>query len=172
MKDFKFYCGIFATLFVATTATLLTSCSQEDDDYDTDMYTLAERMGTRALGGDVQEPMIAYYYKEPTDIEETFSALVTIIHHFKCEPKIFSELNPEYSSEVVVHDNENVVLASIIHPDPGANSNNVNSSNFSYAYRFAYHRKEGGKLKIDTLAMVFNCSLDCIWCKPGEKPEF
>lgn len=52
MKDFKFYCGIFATLFVATTATLLTSCSQEDDDYDTDMYTLAERMGTRANPGE------------------------------------------------------------------------------------------------------------------------
>ncbi len=43
------FCGIFATLFVTTTMVLLASCSQDDDNYDSDMYTLAE-MGTR-LGG-------------------------------------------------------------------------------------------------------------------------
>ena len=44
------FCGIFATLFVTTTMVLLASCSQDDDNYDSDMYTLAE-MGTR-LGGE------------------------------------------------------------------------------------------------------------------------
>ena len=43
------FCGIFATLFVTTTIVLLASCSQDDDYYESDMYTLAE-MGTR-LGG-------------------------------------------------------------------------------------------------------------------------
>ena len=46
----KNFCGIFATLFVTTTMVLLASCSQDDDYYDSDMYTLAE-MGTR-LGGE------------------------------------------------------------------------------------------------------------------------
>ena len=44
------FCGIFATLFVTTTMVLLASCSQDDDNYDSDMYTLAE-MGTRLGGG-------------------------------------------------------------------------------------------------------------------------
>ena len=49
MMKFKNFCGIFATLFVTTTIILLASCSQDDDNYDSDMYTMAE-MGTR-LGG-------------------------------------------------------------------------------------------------------------------------
>lgn len=51
MRKIKNYCGIFATLFVTTTIILLASCSQDDDYYDSDMYTLAE-MGTRLGGGD------------------------------------------------------------------------------------------------------------------------
>ncbi|MDY6257905.1 MAG: hypothetical protein SPL58_08070 [Bacteroidaceae bacterium] len=44
------FCGIFATLFLTTTMVLLASCSQDDDYYESDMYTLAE-MGTRLGGG-------------------------------------------------------------------------------------------------------------------------
>ena len=51
---FTNFCGIFATLFVTTTIILLASCSQDDDYYESDMYTLAE-MGTR-LGGDPEDP--------------------------------------------------------------------------------------------------------------------
>ena len=50
MKNSKYFCGIFATVFVTTTMVLLASCSQDDDYYDSDMYTLAE-MGTRLGGG-------------------------------------------------------------------------------------------------------------------------
>ena len=50
MRKFSF-CGIFATLFVTTTIILLASCSQDDDSYESDMYTLAE-METRSGGGD------------------------------------------------------------------------------------------------------------------------
>ena len=50
MKNSKYFCGIFATLFVTTTMVLLASCSQDDDNYDSDMYTLAE-MGTRLASG-------------------------------------------------------------------------------------------------------------------------
>ena len=41
-------------LVVVITALLgvLCGCSQEDDGYDSDMYTLAEEMGTRGGGGD------------------------------------------------------------------------------------------------------------------------
>ena len=46
----------FATVFVTTTMVLLASCSQDDDYYDSDMYTLAET-GTRlAEGGDSGDP--------------------------------------------------------------------------------------------------------------------
>ena len=49
MKKIKNFCGIFDTVFVTTTMVLLASCSQDDDYYDSDMYTLAE-MGTRLVG--------------------------------------------------------------------------------------------------------------------------
>lgn len=51
MRKFSNFCGIFATVFVTTTIVLLASCSQDDDNYDSDMYTMAE-MGTRLGGGD------------------------------------------------------------------------------------------------------------------------
>lgn len=53
MRKFSF-CGIFATLFVTTTIILLASCSQDDDYYESDMYTLAEmetRLGDPEQGG-------------------------------------------------------------------------------------------------------------------------
>ena len=51
MMKFTNFCGIFATVFVTTTMVILASCSQDDETYDSDMYTLAEEMGTRS-GGD------------------------------------------------------------------------------------------------------------------------
>jgi len=51
MIKFSNFCGIFATVFVTTTIILLASCSQDDDYYESDMYTLAE-MGTRLGAGD------------------------------------------------------------------------------------------------------------------------
>ena len=56
MKNSKYFCGIFATVFVTTTMALLASCSQDDDYYDnSEMYTLAEEMGTRS-GGNGGDP--------------------------------------------------------------------------------------------------------------------
>lgn len=52
---FTNFCGIFATIFVTTTIILLASCSQDDETYDSDMYTLAEEMGTRS-GGNGGDP--------------------------------------------------------------------------------------------------------------------
>jgi len=48
----------FCILFVATTIVLLASCSQDDDNYDSDMYTLAEmgtRLGDPEPGGDASK---------------------------------------------------------------------------------------------------------------------
>ena len=38
----------FATAFIAATIILVSSCSQDDDFYDSDMYTMAEELETRA----------------------------------------------------------------------------------------------------------------------------
>lgn len=54
MRKFSNFCGIFAIVFVTTTVVLLASCSQDDDNYDSDMYTMAE-MGTRL--GNAPEPI-------------------------------------------------------------------------------------------------------------------
>ena len=59
----------FATAFVTTTIILLASCSQDDDYYDSDMYTLAE-MGTRlAEGGESGDPGGGGTYVYPTSEE-------------------------------------------------------------------------------------------------------
>jgi|GEM_PF-6169271 len=71
MKRISF-CGIFATLFVTTTMVLLASCSQDDDYYESDMYTLAE-MGTR-LGdpepGGGEAPVVYSSYNLVADAGE------------------------------------------------------------------------------------------------------
>lgn len=54
MVKFTNFCGIFATVFMVATAITIASCSQ-DDDYDSNMYTLAEEMDTRS-GGDPGGP--------------------------------------------------------------------------------------------------------------------
>lgn len=67
MMKFKNFCGIFATVFVTTTIILLASCSQDDDYYESDMYTLAE-MGTRSGGGDPggqPEPVVTILTEYP-----------------------------------------------------------------------------------------------------------
>ena len=46
-KKFNF-CGIFSTMFVAATIFSVSSCSQDDDYYESDMYTMAEPLETRA----------------------------------------------------------------------------------------------------------------------------
>lgn len=51
MKTKTNFCGIFATTFMVATAITIASCSQDDDDYNSNMYTLAEKMETRS-GGD------------------------------------------------------------------------------------------------------------------------
>lgn len=51
MVKFTNFCGIFATVFILTTTVIIASCSQDDDYYESDMYTLAEKMETRS-GGD------------------------------------------------------------------------------------------------------------------------
>lgn len=51
MKTKTNFCGIFATAFIVTITFVIASCSQDDDYYDSNMYTLAEKMETRS-GGD------------------------------------------------------------------------------------------------------------------------
>lgn len=56
------FCGIFATVFMVVTAITIASCSQDDDDYNSNMYTLAEEMDTRSgEGGGIVFPPICVY---------------------------------------------------------------------------------------------------------------
>ncbi len=113
MIKFKNFCGIFATLFVTTTMVLLASCSQDDDNYDSDMYTLAE-MGTRLGGGDpggggpapviihvsdsVTEENIFYFYPDTVFNSSNFqhSPLVAI------NPSLYGGTYIEASVEMVL----------------------------------------------------------------------
>ncbi|MDO4202682.1 MAG: hypothetical protein Q4D25_11295 [Bacteroidales bacterium] len=129
------FCGIFATLFVTTTMVLLASCSQDDDYYDSDMYTLAE-MGTRlggkgdpgnGTGGDL------YYEAKVTKsitfidtvIYESVSALVTLkikynpdgsgstIEYISCSDSLLKNLrirNPNVGS--TMYQNHLVIICS------------------------------------------------------------
>ena len=47
-KIFSTLCGICATAFIASTIITVSSCSQDDDYYESDMYTMAEPLETRA----------------------------------------------------------------------------------------------------------------------------
>ncbi len=47
-KIFSTLCGICATAFIVTTIFTISSCSQDDDYYESDMYTMAEPLETRA----------------------------------------------------------------------------------------------------------------------------
>ncbi len=80
MKNFLNFSGIFATAFVTTTLILLASCSQDDDYYDSEMYTLAE-MGTRLAeegesgdpGGNQPSTTTIYVTTEPvTEYHELY----------------------------------------------------------------------------------------------------
>ena len=81
------FCGIFATLFVTTTMVLLASCSQDDDYYESDMYTLAE-MGTRLGGGGdpgngeapTPKPKTEYPYSVPKHNQTIEVNNVTLSH--------------------------------------------------------------------------------------------
>lgn len=48
MRFKSIFCGIFASAFIVATVALVSSCSQDDDEYNSDMYTLAEQMDTRS----------------------------------------------------------------------------------------------------------------------------
>ena len=87
MRKISKFCGIFATLFVTTTMVLLVSCSQDDDNYDSDMYTLAE-MGTRLGGGGdpgngeapTPKPKTEYPYSVPKHNQTIEVNNVTLSH--------------------------------------------------------------------------------------------
>ncbi len=106
---FSNFCGIFATLFVTTTMVLLASCSQDDDNYDSDMYTLAE-MGTR-LGGEGGNPggggsSLPMYYLEEVTETACVHPFIDVVVTAKClVPDLFTNLQPQVDTIIVVHNN-------------------------------------------------------------------
>ena len=57
-KIFSTLCGICATAFIASTIITVSSCSQDDDYYESDMYTMAEPLETRAAEPGTGEPLM------------------------------------------------------------------------------------------------------------------
>ena len=114
------FCGIFATLFVTTTMALLASCSQDDDYYESDMYTLAE-MGTRLGGkgdpGDGEEyniPVyVTYYYLNKTDVEDYITSQLQVKHTVSCPINLWGWLIPAADPEIIITDSSKISFAEI-----------------------------------------------------------
>lgn len=76
-KILSYLCGICATAFIASTIITVSSCSQDDDYYESDMYTMAEPLETRAAEPGTGEPLMiaagidTFYYHDiiPATIE-------------------------------------------------------------------------------------------------------
>jgi len=81
MKKKLNFCGIFATAFVATVMLTIVSCSQDDEYYDSDMYTLAEAPTTRSIspvegGSGFNNPLPFQEELEPGE-EDTLVTLIS-----------------------------------------------------------------------------------------------
>jgi hypothetical protein len=120
MRKISNFCGIFATLFVTTTIILLASCSQDDDNYDSDMYTLAE-MGTRLGGkGDPGSgegyniPVyVTYFYLNKTDVVDYITSQLQVKHTVSCPINIWACLIPAADPEILITDRRKISFAEI-----------------------------------------------------------
>lgn len=103
MMKFKNFCGVFATLFVTTTIILLASCSQDDDYYDnSEMYTLAEEMGTRSGGGDPggqPSPVIIYVTDSITEFHELCFYSNSVFNSFDFQHSLLVAIDPSLYGE-------------------------------------------------------------------------
>lgn len=122
------FCGILTTIFIISTAITIISCSQDDDCYNSDMYTLAEQMETRNggdpnNGGELEDnltymppvEMIPYHFSDtvisfPTQIVymtnlkfKSLSCAASIVGPFpvRIESDIF---NPKFKGDSVIFD--------------------------------------------------------------------
>ena len=85
------FCGILATAFIAATMIIVSSCSQEDDYYDTDMYTMAEELETRA-GEPGNEPATERWIKAGSiDMEAGTSSQHRITFYVSWEEQTISD---------------------------------------------------------------------------------
>ncbi len=113
MKKFSNFCGIFATAFVTTTIILLASCSQDDDYYDSEMYTLAE-MGTRlAEEGESGDPgwggnTLPQYYLEEVSETTHVCAFIDVIVTAKCSINFWSLLQPKVTKTTCIYNEDRV----------------------------------------------------------------
>ena len=65
MVKFTNFCGIFATVFMVATAITIVSCSQDDDDYNSEMYTLAEQEVMEIRAMEEETPQIPHPLRPP-----------------------------------------------------------------------------------------------------------
>lgn len=107
MRKFSF-CGIFATLFVTTTIILLASCSQDDDYYESDMYTLAEmetRLGDPEQGGGIVIPLSEGFFTEEIQWKKTHpDGVVTDSVAVTCKVKLRVVYDPDNVLNGVFYD--------------------------------------------------------------------
>jgi hypothetical protein len=130
MVKFTNFCGIFATTFMVATAITIASCSQDDDDYNSNMYTLAEKMETRSGGdpGGGYTPLpndtieVTYPFSTSTLNGEitTYISMLLYRKSGKLVAEIISYTNP--FGDFVVIDDEGMFIVDSIYFKPSLNS--------------------------------------------------
>lgn len=103
MKKDQIFSGIFATVFVASTTLIVSSCNQDDDYYDTDMHTLAEKRMTRSGEPGGGEGLIMFYYLNETTQSKDVDAGLEL--HFKasCSINMSYDLKPVGEVTYTIH---------------------------------------------------------------------
>ena len=96
-------CGIFSTMFVAATIFTISSCSQDDDYYESDMYTMAEPLETRAAepGGE-QITYFTYYYANNVTETNTINASLSVSYTMNCPINLWGFLSPTINSDIII----------------------------------------------------------------------
>ena len=101
------FCGIFAIAFIAATIILISSCSQDDDFYESDKYTMAEELETRTPepgGGGSDKPSKIKYSKTYKGETYTFfngkvTENVDFHINFDAADRTFSDLGHSIKSD-------------------------------------------------------------------------
>ena len=144
------FCGIFATAFIVTTTFVIASCSQDDDYYDSDMYTLAEKMETRSggdPGGGGGQPSgdLTYFYANNITKTQFVCTNIDVKFTVNCWINLWENISPIIEPEIIVS-NEAVV--------PFAEFKDYTTTKYSdhycVEYKVHYYRYENDTLREHT----------------------
>ena len=103
-KIFSTLCGVCATAFIVTTIFTISSCSQDDDYYESDMYTMAEPLETRAAepGGGELITYHKYFYANNVTGTNTINTNLSVSHTMDCPINLWDFLSPQINSDIII----------------------------------------------------------------------